>query len=392
VAPEPPAVPGARRLALFLSNGGSLVRWREEGLISRELLLYLEYLRADVFSEILIYSYDARDVELVRQMADEDAVAARLRVLAPPGRRRLRGAPAAVYGVCGVLWHAGALRQAQWFKTNQISGSWAAVLASAVLRRPLLLRMGYVLSRRFRLNGQATKARLAGGLERIACQIAARVAVTSEDAKAGLSSIPGIDGKLQLLPTYVDVHRFRAKEAYDFTQPMVYVGRLEPQKNIVELVRACLRAGRSIDLIGVGSLEDEVRRMAAAAPAGGAQVRLLGRMPNEVLAERLRDYAVFILPSLHEGLPKVLIEAMATGLICIGTPTAGTTDLIEDGVCGYLVDGFSEDRIADKIRQAFGERRTELGAAARLKVEDSFSLARYVKSEASLMRDSMPQR
>jgi glycosyltransferase involved in cell wall biosynthesis len=380
-------------LALFLSNGGSLSRWRAEGLLSRELLLYAEFLRRGVFETVDIFSYDAADQALLAELGRSDPIYQRMTVLTPPaGQGALSGLKASLYGFAGVLLHGARLRQARWFKTNQVSGSWAGVFASLVCRRPLMLRLGYVLSRRFELNGQSRRAALARTLEAIAFQVAEQIVVTSADARASLAARPAIAGKVSLLPTYVDVEAFREKSDYAFDGPMIYVGRLEPQKNVLNLVRACLALGRGLDLVGVGSLEPQIRALIAGAGAragegegaSSAQIRLLGRMPNEVLAQALQSYSIFLLPSLHEGLPKVLIEAMACGLVCIGSDIPGITDLVEDGVSGYLIPGFEADDIAGQIARADRERDAGLGHAARRRVEDVFSLQRYAAAEAAL--------
>lgn len=368
-----------RALTLFLSNGGSLLRWRKEGILSREILLYQALIARGVFDRVQIFSYDAGDAALVA----ETPAYAGIEVLTPR-RGALYGAKAALWSLGGVLRHRRAIAGSQWLKTNQISGSWAAVGARLLTGRALMIRLGYVLSRRFALNGQKLQANSARIVENAAFKVADRIVVTSEAAAAPLKAQASTAAKTHLAPTYVDVSAFVAKEAYAFDEPVIYIGRLEPQKNIINLVKGCRLAGVGLDLIGVGSLEPEVRALAA---EPGSPIRLLGRMPNEQLPAELRARTVFALPSLHEGLPKVLIEAMASGMICVGSDIPGNTDLIEDGVTGYLIRGFEPEDIAAALKRAFGERRAELGAAARKLAVDRFSLDTYVLNEAALYGD-----
>lgn len=375
----------SRRLILFLSNGRSLASWREEGLLSRELLLYAEFLRLGVFDRITLFTYDPADQAILDRLAATDPIYGRMDLLAP--RRACRGLAAAVEGMARAWRLRREIGNAAWLKTNQISGSWAAVAAAWFSGRPLMIRLGYMLSRRFALNGQPLRAGLARMLERLAFRAATRIVVTAADTEALVAGDRAVAGKVSRVPSYVDVETFRAKDRYDFDGPMIYVGRFEAQKNIVNLIRACLQAGRGLDLIGSGSLEAAVLREAEGARA---PIRMLGRLPNEVVAERLRDYSVFILPSLHEGLPKVLIEAMASGLVCIASDIPGVTDLVEDGKTGYLVGGFEPADIAAQIERAHAERRSSLGAAARARIEEAFSLQRYVKAEAALYGVAIP--
>ncbi|HZG45335.1 MAG TPA: glycosyltransferase, partial [Allosphingosinicella sp.] len=83
-------------------------------------------------------------------------------------------------------------------------------------------------------------------------------------------------------------------------------------------------------------------------------------------------------------LPKVMIEAMASGLVCIGTPISGIVDLIRDGENGYLTEGIEAEAIAETVRRAFEERDAGLGRRARAIVEEAFSLERYAAREAAL--------
>lgn len=364
-----------RILTLFLSNGGSLTRWREQGILSREILLYRKFVEDQIFGRIQIFSYDPADEALV---ASENLIG--MEVIAP--RNRAAGtASKIVWSLNGVLRNRRRLGRSAWFKTNQISGSWAAILARLLTGKPLMMRSGYILSRRFQLNGQPARAWLARRLEQIGFAVADRIVVTSEAAAAVLGQDPRYKDKTYHVPTYVDVARFAPKTSYDFSEPLLYVGRLEPQKNVLELISACRRVGVDIDLVGTGSLQGEIEQRAS---QPGSKVRMLGQIANEELANLMRTYSVYALTSFHEGLPKTLIEAMACGLVCIGSDIPGTHDLIRDGETGYLVTGFDADAIAEVVRRAMAERSAALGKAARRLVVERFSLERYVATEAEL--------
>jgi glycosyltransferase involved in cell wall biosynthesis len=372
----------AGSLVLFLSNGGSLTRWKAEDILSREILLYLQFIRSRVFERVFVFSYDTADQSLLAELRKTDPAFAGIEVLTPPKAfGRLSGPLAACYGFLGVALHARAIVGADWLKTNQISGAWAAIFARWTLGPKLLIRLGYMLSRRFALNGQKAKAAVASFVEGVAFRAADQVLVTSEEAAKLLKTDAAIAHKVSLSPTYVDVSLFRAKEDYAFDEPVIWIGRFEPQKNILNLVKACQAIGRPLHLVGSGSLEADIRALAT---QGRTEIKLLGRLPNEDLAPLLRTYSVFALPSLHEGLPKVLIEAMAVGLVCVGSAIPGVVDLIEDGVSGYLIEGFTPEAIAARLADAFSERDEARGRAARAVIEKTFSLERYVVREAAV--------
>ncbi len=375
--------PGSpKRLALFLSNGKSLSWWKEKGLFSREIALYLRLLETGALDHILVFSFDARDRAFLAELAEQEPLYRRLRLVAPYDGRFHRAA-GLFWGVYAAARHRRTIATADVLKTNQVDSLAAALPAALLTGRPLVFRMGYQLSRRFAMNGQKLPALLAGLLERCGYRVAKRVLVTSREMEGRLLADPRLANKVVRTPTYVDVGLFTPVDAADFDRPLVAVGRLTPQKNLLALVRACAIAKVGLTLVGEGELEAELR---ALADELGVPLHLAGTVPNEALPGLLRQHSLFILPSLHEGLPKVLIEAMAMGMICIGSRIDGITDLIRDGDNGYLIDGFSPDAIAAAITRAHNERRTELGRAARRTVEETFSLEVYADREAALYR------
>jgi glycosyltransferase involved in cell wall biosynthesis len=197
-----------------------------------------------------------------------------------------------------------------------------------------------------------------------------------------MAATAGDAGKVHLVPTYVDTGLFRQKSRYDFSAPILYVGRLTPQKNLAALIAACGAVRHELHLIGIGPQQAELERAAGQA---NAKVRFLGRVPNERLAEMMQDYTVFALPSLHEGLPKVLIEAMASGMICMGTDIPGISDLIVDGKTGYLAENTSPKGIEKALRRCLAEQDEAIGAAARQAIEEQFSIETYARTEGALL-------
>ena len=369
-------------LILFMSNGLSLTRWRAIGLQSREILLYREFLRRGLFKRVTVLSYDPADHDELHRLRSVDPLFSRLKVITPPASRgRLEGVAGLIWSLRTVWAERDRLRSAAWLKTNQISGAWAAVLAARLTGRPLLVRLGYVLSERFARQQQPVRAATARLLEQVAYATATRIVATSAEAVLHIRRRPAATHKVSLLPTYVDVGLFSPKTAYDFDAPVVTVGRLEPVKNYVNLALACRKLGRELHIYGAGSQESELRALAA---EPGSPVILKGLLANEELAVQLRAYSIFALTSRYEGLPKALIEAMALGLVCVGTDVRGINELISDGDTGYLSPSTEVADIAQALARAIAERNTAVGRRARAKIESGFSLERYVAGEAAI--------
>lgn len=377
--------PAPRVLGFFTSFGGSLNKWEDESILDREILLPASFLRMGVFDRVSIFTYSHHDAELLQQMARLDPIFGKITVLPPPSWMPENKVFKVLYSILGPVLHRKALREATVLKTNQISGSWSALIGKLVTGRPLTLRFGYILSRRHKLNGKALAGQVSEVIEAVGYNLADKIVVTSENAMESVKQLTRNDNKIHLVPTYVDPSVFHPKTHYDFSTPVLYVGRFTAQKNLVNLIRACAAIKWELHLVGSGEQEPELVRVAQETHC---RVSFLGRVGNTELAHLMQRYAVFALPSLHEGLPKVLIEAMASGLVCVGTNVPGTADLIVDGVSGYLIPDTSSDSIAQVLYRAITERKIAYGAAARAQIEAKFSIEKYVRAEAAILLDS----
>jgi glycosyltransferase involved in cell wall biosynthesis len=130
---------------------------------------------------------------------------------------------------------------------------------------------------------------------------------------------------------------------------LLTVSRIDPRKGLRVLpgvVAELVKRGHNVtlDLVGapIGEIgERESQAIAAEAQRQGveAQVRLLGTVPLDRLLPMYREYGVFVLPTLPgEGIPRVLMEAMAGGTPVVTTNVAGIGSLITDGVNGRLAE------------------------------------------------------
>jgi len=356
------------RMILVLSFGGSLRRWHEQGILSREIELYLRYLAQGAIERLYIFSYSHDDdVELITAPA---ALLQRIRLIRPahPLRTRLSRL---LYSVDPRRLHAIRREGVEVAKTNQVSGAWVALLLRLFGVR-VFARCGYLLSRRHYKNGNYAAMLASYPLEALLYRLADLVSVTTEAAAESVRSRIGRrEDKVFVAPTYVDTDLFAGNAAgKTVDNAIIYVGRLEPQKNVLNLVKACRIAGLPLRIVGTGSLETAVRDLAAAI---GADIEITRNLQNDAIAELFRAYKYYVLPSVHEGLPKSLVEAMSSEMVCIGTAVPGITDLLTDGVTGYLSAGLDEVSIA----AAVGRARTDPSNADIARAARRFVLARH---------------
>jgi glycosyltransferase involved in cell wall biosynthesis len=168
------------------------------------------------------------------------------------------------------------------------------------------------------------------------------------------------------------------------------VGRLVPEKGhavLVEAVARVVRAGADVRLVVAGDGPEREALAADAARAGlGDRATFLGAVGQDRMAALYGTADVFCLPSFAEGVPVVLMEAMATGMPVVTTPIAGIPELVRDGEEGLLVPPGRADLLADAIAGLAVDagRRAALGRRGRARVEAEFDVGREARRLARL--------
>ncbi len=145
-----------------------------------------------------------------------------------------------------------------------------------------------------------------------------------------------------------------------------FVGRFDDQKDPLRLIDAFERlAGHEnahLVMVGDGPLHREARdRVGEGASAD--RIHLLGEQPG---AWSMAAFDVFALPSRYEGFPYVLLEAAAHGLPIVTTRDAGASQLVVDGISGWMIPSMDTDRLTSALQTALDcEHPDAIGAEAR---------------------------
>ena len=193
--------------------------------------------------------------------------------------------------------------------------------------------------------------------------------------------------KSSVLYNIIDTEQIFEKKAKDETTydyDMIYVGRLTFQKDPQRLMRLCARLRESkpdlkVAIVGTGELEEEVKALCAEL---GIQnnVQFLGFQSNPI--KMIHDSKAMILTSRWEGTPMCALEAMALGTPVVSTPSDGMTDLLDDGVNGYLTD--DDGQMAEKLLKIMNDpvHRTYLGENARKKFANINDAPKYKQAIA----------
>lgn len=204
--------------------------------------------------------------------------------------------------------------------------------------------------------------------------------------------------QIEVIHSSVDVGRIVPVDAAPSTAPfrILYVGALEPKKGVGHLLDALVIAGPQLgdwfcDLIGHGP-DAQVLQARAQALGLGQRVRFLGMQPFERVAEAYRAASVCVAPSVigpngrQEGIPNVMIEALAYQRPAITTAISGIPELIRDGDTGLLVPPGDPAALARALLRVHADPEAALAMAkrGRAHVEREFDLAANTRRQLDL--------
>ncbi|MFV1876502.1 glycosyltransferase family 4 protein [Nioella sp.] len=221
-------------------------------------------------------------------------------------------------------------------------------------------------------------------------------------SQAMFFSAQGHWGKLKIIHCGVEPERYEIGERDG--NKLLFVGRLAAVKGVPVLLEALAEARRTrpdltLTLVGDGPDRAALEAQSRALDLAGA-VTFAGYRSQSDVAELLARHDALILPSFAEGVPVVLMEAMAARMPVIATAVGGVSELVEDGINGYLVAPGDGAALRAAILRVMKDSalRQRMGGAGRAKVEAHFTatteaarLARLIRSGPDLPQDKRPE-
>jgi colanic acid/amylovoran biosynthesis glycosyltransferase len=230
---------------------------------------------------------------------------------------------------------------------------------------------------------------------------AARFAVTVSDYNRRYLARLGGSERLVRIYNGLDVDRFAPNGPAREEPPLVLaVGRLIEKKGFADLIRACALLREDgcafrCRIFGKGELEGELRSLIAELRLEG-WVELAGPSPREQLLAVYRRASVVVAPCVigadgnRDGLPTVVLEAMALGVPVVATDLTGIPEVVEDGRTGLLVPQHRPEALAAAIRRVLENpaRAEALVRAARALVEREFDLRANVAGLRALLEEA----
>ena len=191
---------------------------------------------------------------------------------------------------------------------------------------------------------------------------------------------------LKINPSFVDTKIFYRKSSNNqlINKRVLFVGRFENVKNIINTIDGVLGAGLSIDLYGDGSLKKEIKNRYKKYISNN-RVNINEIIPNNELAKQYRKYNFYILMSYYEGMSKTLIEAMSSGLVCIVSKIPQNESLVTDKVTGIVVDGFKSKYIEEVLKNLSNYSCSDISKNASKYIQSNFTLDIVCEREMSFI-------
>jgi glycosyltransferase involved in cell wall biosynthesis len=336
------------KLGLFFTNNVSLKIWQETGNLDREVKPYKRLL--NYFEKIYFLTY-GKDKEKLKD----------IEIL-----------PAGIFNK--------EFKSIDVFKTNQLNGSWRAVLVKNIYKKKLVVRQGYQWSIFARKKKLAKWRILIADLtERFAYANADAIMVSSKADCEYIIKRYNVDPeKVNYIPNYIDTDLFKPLEI-EKENRICCVAKLEKQKNLENLIEAVRGLDIELAIFGRGSLDSELKKIIP------DNVKILNNIANNDLPKEINKSKLFILPSNFEGCPKALLEAMSCGVPVIATNVYGIKEIIKHKENGYLCDT-SSDSIRSAIKDLLNDKdlQEKISQNARETVCQNFSLEEMLDKEIKI--------
>ncbi len=363
-------------LAFFFELNGSLDLWNSVGFLQREIELY-NRLAKEYFKNIYFFTYgDSSDLAYQHLLEPN--------IIVVPLKKKPRSFPVAfLYEIALPFLHYSILRECDIIKTNQNSGSIAAAITKVLFPKKILVaRSGYIGSELVKRAHLSYVVQLYYFIaERLTYKISNKNLIpTSENAEILSRTSPTLKNKISVHNNYINTELFRNTHSDYKKYDIIYVGRMDPDKNHQAILRATQNTNFQILFIGDGperqSLLNQAKKL-------DVSLEHIPSIPNNELPRYYNASNICVFPSLHEGNPKALLEAMACELPVIAFSVPGVHTIIQHQKNGILVD---DNTLKEGIISLFSsvQKQNYLGRNARQTVLHDFSFEKILDQEKNI--------
>lgn len=279
------------------------------------------------------------------------------------------------------------IKDSEIIKTNQLNGAWIGVLAKLFFKKKLIVRTGYDIYYFSKMEGKSKlKLLFFYFITRLSLLFADYYIVSSNADKERLLINHGsrFNAKIIVNSNWVD-YLESIKPFSDRSKTFITVGRLEGQKNYINLLENFSKTNIPLDIFGEGTKENILRKII---DEKKIPITLMGSIENKKLITKYQEYKYFILNSHYEGNPKVLLEAMSSGCVVFIRYNKNIEEIIKNQKNGFMYK--SDEELRDLLGSIESFDLESISASARLQIFDNFTLHHHARRELELYKKLLP--
>lgn len=355
-------------LGIFLSIGESFADLKSKGQVTRLLNYNIKYY-CRKFENVYIFSYRNEKLPLSKNC-----------VLVPNKSKLHRY----VYSLLLPIIHKKEIKQCNVLRGLQITGGIPCFVAKIFYKTPYIVNYGYDYSSVAQIEKKYLQLFLFKVIKSIIIRFADAVIITAPFLKIQIKKYK--PKNIYLIPNGVNVEIFSPKKRENnLRTKLIFVGRLEPQKNLINLLEALKGLKVEMLIVGSGTQKNQIITFAS---KNKIKLKIIDSIPHDRLPKILNNSDIFVMPSLKEGSPKALLEAMSVGLPCIGSNVEGIRELINHNKNG-LVTGTDSGSIRNGLLRLLRDKSLQkrLGKNARKFIKGNFDTKLLLKKETNLLSE-----
>jgi glycosyltransferase involved in cell wall biosynthesis len=212
---------------------------------------------------------------------------------------------------------------------------------------------------------------------------------------ARMANATNNDLDIPVIPNGVDADKYTymPEKTVSENVKILFCGRLRYQKGLTYLLEALAKIKSRknmpdviLEIAGFGSEEGNLRQLSKRLGLEN-EVRFIGQLDENKLVETYQQSDIFVNPSLNEGMPNSVLEAMSCGLPCIVTNIEGNNEVVRNGQCGLVIPPKDTDSLADALSRLIKDRdeRERFGRMSRRVIEEEYSWRKTAEQLMSIV-------
>jgi len=353
-------------ILLCFTNNISLKNWEKSGNLSREVVYFNKSINKK-FNYILLTYGDLKDKNI--DLLYPFKVIPFYAILKRKNNRYLNY----FFHIIRIFKISNILKQVDIIKSNQLIGSNVSILIGLIFRKKVIVRIGYEPNLTIRNEQEIPLEYRNNNFNKIfelqlyisslfSYKFSNLIICTSKEQKIFIANKFKVQkSKIRVIPNWIDTKNFKPNIKNKEKKGILYVGRLEKEKNPELLLRSLININEKVTMIGTGSLKE---RLISISKTNSINLEILDPIPNIQLVDFYQKCKIFVQPSFYEGNPKTILEAMSCGCPVIAKNVIGIREIINNKN-GLLVENEYDLRNAIEFLLNKECKRKELGENAR---------------------------